>query len=445
MREELLSNLGHYAPSFLKMHISTRENLDNILGLSPRTSAAFIHEYVHFLQDITTIYGQKNIIIVVDYFKYVNMNQRNSTDRNLYIPYIPQQLRDPGAYYNGELQKLQTGNSKLIGDYWITDLTISNKTAQIGYNMEGNVEVVELSLTNSESSSEVFKFGSHCIIESMAFHIEQLIYPNELEDPNDFCYKAALAVFKYINPELANDPLNIIALCDASLMYFNPGIVFYNTLVKMRYLGYSPNGPKDIYDFVHSNEVFKFWGLTRINEIFNNQTLTAISSLNDYFTSEVFAPNKDWINYTLRTANKIRNENWGFFVDLASEGALSVNTTFLQLFSAVGMPLVTNDLGNAFFASPVENQEIVRPDILWVINQIYNIYINASRSQIKRCMLESWCKNSCVQKHIADYTDYRCIVSPWERAKDKDNLCAFSQVWRSWGLEDEIPTVNNVP
>ena len=90
MREELQSALGLYSPSFFKMYIGVTEKMDDIFKLSVPASAAFLHEYVHFLQDITTIYGQKNIISAVDYIKTVNANQLKSGASELYIPYIPQ-------------------------------------------------------------------------------------------------------------------------------------------------------------------------------------------------------------------------------------------------------------------------------------------------------------------------------------------------------------------
>lgn len=66
------SSLGLYSSSFLKMYLNTDENLENIFALSDPTSAAFLHEYVHFLQDITTIYGLQNSVHVVQYIKYVS-------------------------------------------------------------------------------------------------------------------------------------------------------------------------------------------------------------------------------------------------------------------------------------------------------------------------------------------------------------------------------------
>ncbi|HMO60768.1 MAG: hypothetical protein QM725_07425 [Lacibacter sp.] len=441
MREELHSSIGLYSPSFLKMHIDVNEYLDDIFEISPLASAAYIHEYVHFLQDITTVYGQKNIISVVDYIKSVNFNQRNAEERILSIPYIPEEKRDPGAYYNGELQKIHIGTIR--GDGINTISEINKEIVQaILIDKKIDVEIVKLVVTIGQPPKEhIYQFGSHAIIESMAFAIEQSIYPGIVEEPNDFCYRAASEIIHFCYPELMRDPLNVIALCDASLMYFNPAAIFYNTLLKMKDIGYIPTSAFDIYRFVHSHIEIEFWGLTQIDQIFNNHTLTALSQLNDYFTTDLFAPNRVWIDYTFRKANEIRSKDWGFFIKLASDGPIKNNPTFKKIFASIGIPLVTNRTGNAVFASPVEDETVVRPDILWAINQIYNIYINSAKSQIRRCGMEDWCRASCLNSNTEDYTDYRCIESPWERVKDKDNLCVFSQIWRTWGMENEIPTI----
>lgn len=442
MREELNSSIGLYFPSFLKMHIDVEEELDDIFKLSPEISAAFIHEYVHFLQDIATVYGQKNIISVVEYIKSVNINHRKSTESALHIPYIPEEKRDMGVYYNAELQKLHIGNVKKTEAANITSVKTETVPIFIGYETV-EVQVIKLIVTSREFSEQIeYSFGSHAIIESMAFSIEQMLYPNVIQAPKDFCYQAAAELMQFCYPELFYQPLNLIALCDASLMYYNPAAIFYSMLLKMKEEDYIPNTPYDIYDFVHSNIEVEFWGLTKINEIFNNHTLTALSSLQDYFTSELFAPNKEWIDYTLRKANEFRSSNWGFFIGLASNGPIEKNVIFKQLFAALGMPMLTNKTGAAFFASPVYNQQFVRPDILWAINQIYNIYINTAKSQIRRCAMQHWCENSCKQTNVPDYTDYRCIESPWERVNDETQLCVFAQIWKTWGLENKIPSMS---
>lgn len=68
-REEKCTSLGLYNPSFFKITLKTGEELPkedpkNSL-VSEITGAAFLHEYIHFLQDITTSSGLNNFCYIV--------------------------------------------------------------------------------------------------------------------------------------------------------------------------------------------------------------------------------------------------------------------------------------------------------------------------------------------------------------------------------------------
>ena len=123
MRTDLYSSAGIYSPTFLNMRIATEESMQDIFNLSDQTAAAFIHEYVHFLQDVTTIYGLRNIITVVDFIKTVNMDQRRSESRKMKIPYQIDRAKIRGAYYNGPIQRLLGGTVNEIPKSTIKNIT----------------------------------------------------------------------------------------------------------------------------------------------------------------------------------------------------------------------------------------------------------------------------------------------------------------------------------
>jgi hypothetical protein len=435
MRTELFSSAGIYAPTFLNIRIATNESLDNIFNLSPTASAAFIHEYVHFLQDITTVYGLRNIIMVVDKMKTVNLAQRESGSKVMKIPYEFNDFKFITASYNSSFQKIVNGTFDDTPKASIH--SIIKRTEKIEFQQEAEIEVIEVWLGANKLK---FDFGSHAVLESMAYLVEQSIYPSVIPEPTQFCYHAASMIAETIYPEFSEKRTNLIALCDASLMFANPGLVFHRMLHSMRAENFLPTTYMEIYEFVFVREQQSYAQLNYWDSILNNHTLTAISQLNDYFTIEEFDENKEWIEFTLNNANKFRHANISFFTELAEGGTLSANRTFEKLFALVGMPITTNSEGQAWFATNVSNQEKVRPEILWAVNQIYNLYGNSKNSRSKRCWLENWCQKTCDEKNITDYTDQRCYDNPWDRHLDGKELCTFSQVWRSWGMESHIPT-----
>ena len=66
------SNKNTYYPSVLCMEVDTPDYLDALLRMpyDERTEAAFLHEYIHYLQDVTTIVGYARIETIVDQIKW---------------------------------------------------------------------------------------------------------------------------------------------------------------------------------------------------------------------------------------------------------------------------------------------------------------------------------------------------------------------------------------
>ena len=66
------NDLGCYYPAFFFMELNTDEEIADLNKVTTATLSTFHHEYVHFLQDITTSYGLMNICHVVDHQKLIN-------------------------------------------------------------------------------------------------------------------------------------------------------------------------------------------------------------------------------------------------------------------------------------------------------------------------------------------------------------------------------------
>jgi hypothetical protein len=64
--------LGSYFQSFFCIELHTDESLDDLNNLKEETISTLLHEYIHFLQDITTSFGLTNIISIVNHQKLVN-------------------------------------------------------------------------------------------------------------------------------------------------------------------------------------------------------------------------------------------------------------------------------------------------------------------------------------------------------------------------------------
>lgn len=444
MRTELYSALGFYTPSFFKIQIATDRRIGDIREMSEEVAAAFFHEYVHYMQDMMTTYGLMNINYVVDFIKSVNVNQLASAERELPIPYQLTEQKDNLTYFNSALQKIYMGTTKSVQASSITGYTMEKVAVRVpgGGNTLLDREVEQFTLRGLDRENERFEyqFGSDAVMESMAYEMEQMLYPGMLEDPSGFPYRAARYFADHMIPEFSRDPLRIIALCDVAMMDFHPARTFHACLRAIidHQIDYSdPNAlHRDLFGRIHGS----FNGFESSLEVFDYMSTSTAGQLSGYFTTDVFGQNKIWYDYLFTKAAIFRRSSSGIFLQLASGGPIATNTTFQTIYSQLGQPVTVNSQNHAVFAVRNIDPTNIRPEMTWVINQIYNIYINSRKSFNCRCNLIAWCQASCAHQGIEDYTDQRCWDSPWSRVEDEE-LCTFAQVWKSWGLQNEIPIV----
>lgn len=116
-------------------------------------------------------------------------------------------------------------------------------------------------------------FGAMLVMESMANMIEKHLYPQKkygYQVQYDICELLA----KYVTDEFAIKSGNIAALCDASLMYDNPGMVFYATLTLIAKEKFVPQNINEVYEFVFSRYE------PQHSSIYNKYYLYCIESIN---------------------------------------------------------------------------------------------------------------------------------------------------------------------
>lgn len=91
------------------MQVNRTEKLEDIKSFSDIVSAIYLHEYIHFLQDISTTYCFINISTVVDYIKYVNEVVINGQNRNFSVPITVRPSPNNEVFFNLNLKKKYVG------------------------------------------------------------------------------------------------------------------------------------------------------------------------------------------------------------------------------------------------------------------------------------------------------------------------------------------------
>lgn len=423
MKRKLNTTLGFYSPSFLRMHVGTKKSLIHLNNINDDFSeSVYVHEYSHFIQDITTNYGLSNLCATVDYMKFVNNHVISLPQGDFNVPVLPVPNASDNVHANIELFTIYNGS----GDANTVELTGHKKqNANVKANSNIlNVPFVEVNYTE-KGTADTFEFGALCIVENMAYIIESECYPNCAPSP-DLPYTAAEKLVNLIFPQFGQNRLNVLALCDASLKHPNPGTFFYDTLLHIQANNIIINRPEDVYLICNQARI-NFNGATSFNGLLQNMKRDAIAQIHGYFNDPRFQPLKDWLENMINEAVDFRLQNETFPLDIARNGKVAVNRTLASFMSKVGTPLVTNEIGETTLSDPRPNSTTPNYSTIWAIDQIHSVFWGWQ----KHCELVGLCCSSGIN------TDMRCTNEPWER--NLEPTCAFGQIWRHWGLTGYFP------
>ena len=111
-----LETLGYYEPGFFHLRLNTSSNildLNNLFnsGQNKQLSSTFLHEYIHFLQEVTSTNGLLNGYFYIDLIKDINRKIRESKNIKFKVPVeIDNEFNTKAKM---ELNEVYRGNYKL--------------------------------------------------------------------------------------------------------------------------------------------------------------------------------------------------------------------------------------------------------------------------------------------------------------------------------------------
>lgn len=92
--ERLFDNSdGSYLPAFLYIQLNENIDFQNFENHSDEVKGTFIHEYCHFLQDVSTTYGYTNFLCYIQEFLYKIGKVKDSEDCEV-LQHIPIRLEE---------------------------------------------------------------------------------------------------------------------------------------------------------------------------------------------------------------------------------------------------------------------------------------------------------------------------------------------------------------
>lgn len=432
MNTQEFETLGFYEPGFLHLRINTDYDIFDLNELSRNDDkkqyfSTFLHEYIHFLQEITTPSGLSSSSFYIDFIKDVNWTVRNDGKSYFSVPVEINNINNIEA--NIKLRSIYRGDSEgpelVKYDYYsVENESISDKDGNIVNPKKYKVHYHDLRTREYKS----FYFGFTCLKEYVA-HTIQTKFTSSTKH-NDIPYQIAEQIVMKECPSFGNECLNILALCDACLMCYHPAEMFFNTIERIKKEDFVPKQTTDVYDFAYFDLSFQGQiGKFTVRTLFEKVVSIADSQFKDALQSDIFVPNYNWVNHILVKAKELRLNHPNFMTELVDEeGKLS--SLFFDIFRLLGTPFFTNLSAKGGFVPPSDLKELpTQPYQLLVFKQIIDVFNGK-----KHCSLIDFCKS----RPDEDITNQFCKISPWKRATEK-NLCPFGQLWRTWGLTDEIP------
>lgn len=192
-----------------------------------RDYASFIHEYVHYIQQITTPYGLK----YSSYFNNMYLLYRNHVDSKVEVilPICMDGVVEPMKQMEKELG--DKNGSRFFSKGNVDDIEIKEQDINLAKKEDTAVNIGVYDFENDRAFEEGFGFGYWCVIESMAHLVQSLVNP-ELYHAT-VPYDSARLVCTKVRPDLADDTRLLISVCYISLFFNNPGSAFFEILMSV--------------------------------------------------------------------------------------------------------------------------------------------------------------------------------------------------------------------
>lgn len=422
-RNHLYSTIGCYFPAFFEMNLDICGKLD-LNKLKDKQFALFLHEYTHFMQDVSTYYGLSNLFAVNEVIKSMHLNLTTSLPQGgKFKTPVDVMPNNPFLSANTQLLDITFGTCKNINCFEVFSV-ISKKESVPNNQFIKQIDKIYVTTT----SGVVFQLGSLAIMENMAYLMEQLCV-GECEPSPDYPYSAAEKVASYVVPSLGENKLMILALCDVSLQASNPGCYFYDTLnlIKDGIITYAK--PEDVYDDFYSRNVVVYHTSTSPNYLDQFRTMAdkIIEQEQKFIATPGLSAYWQWIENAINYSYNLRLKHRYFIIDIAKTGDVRKSKVFADYIKTVGTPLMMNKCGK-FYCVPSQNIPGDGMCYHRAMRQVYALLADGEKS----CDMKDWCRQSKIK------VDFRCNCSPWERVKEKDK-CPYAVIWGSFNLGDYQP------
>lgn len=410
--KDLLNDLrGYYKPSFFYIYLKGSFNTDIDL-LSIKDRGTFVHEYIHYIQNIATYWGLYTSI--VRYQELTEFKSHLIASNDLEIPLII----DYTENLKRKINRVKLGNGSLSFSNdrsWNINSSHEIAIEKSVVNLHGkNIENIELTIKFEDDRIEKIDLGAHIIKESMAAMYQSLVDTDA--EHKDVPYNLIKILCDQHFPNISNDTEKLICTCYTSLFSMSPGSELISLLERAS-AEPDMDGMSIFSEFVDTKVIVdKDENRHNIVDYFDALVNGFKQSLDTNLQAEL-----DYIDKVLERI-RLSNNAVPYLTILYDPDKLSVDN-LNAIVGYFGIPYIQTDNGYHFPQSTKERaaKDESSADVLELVVQ-EAMFSYMTRPRDKVCPLYYMCSGS-------EYDKIGCIGAPWD-----EPLCSFTIVSSPFSL-----------
>lgn len=402
---------GEYEPSFFIIRLRTTQAIDEAANKNIPT---FIHEYIHFLQDLFLPYCiRQNLVRLATFFDLMERAQNHGEIR------LPNAVPLDGAELATRQTSITWGGNKFVSSVGsIADVQLTEVPVE-----EHDFKLYQYDLSLDDGTT--YQFGARDLLEYIACKIESKHFSGEQKLP-DLPYYSVDILVRYYGVSYLSD-FKRIALAEYCLLNDNPGrrlIVFLEELQAGVRDAHAKGSDEAFAEYL-KNAHWKGKGVPfeTIPQKLDRRSNELRHALQARFPQDAFPEIYSWLD---RVIDYARTDLAGksFFAELWAMDTPNFFGVINQILGQIGVPLIVNDAGELGTSLGGEKEK----DQFLQLLLAYEFLDYLDRDDMQ-CPLIDVC-----ERDRPELIDGDCMDAPFRRAL-KDDLCPFGAFAKTHSLD----------
>lgn len=417
----LKGKCSKYETNHLHMYVDDNIDQENLDNMTLSAYATFVHEYIHYIQHITSLYD----IRMSDMYNRVFAKYRDYIRNNDEIN-IPLKLWEK----DNEIHQFISHFNKIEGnkttEFNISDIEIDEREISIADREKTAVWIGCYDYDNNKAEEHGFLFGHRCIVEGMAHAIQSII--NSEINHEIIPYHAVELIIEKTIPDILQDKKKIASICLCALLWDNPGFGFFQVLELIKSHPYWDG--KELYKSIVQDYAVSYNGQQmpyhRLLQLFSNDLKESFKVL----------LGRDLEYYSLVLDNCILDcsKCHNRLIDFLYDYDICVREFFReQILNHYGYPFVDGKNQSAFPLKSINGNKSAYKEtaIMYGIELIMARLLRTDNK--KECKRFPICSSTMfIEDAKCDATE-ECLSSQWK----KKTHCVFTETLKYFGIKEK--------